>query len=92
MPFVERMTCYCSEVMGLIKLTDLDGNLLYKGACFEVLPSGDINDDGKVDISDVNEVINMMLGKSDISPVDITGDGQVDISDVNAVINIMLGK
>ena len=49
--------------------------------------------DGKVDIADVNAVINMMLGKA--APTaggDVTGDGSVDIADVNAVINIMLGK
>jgi hypothetical protein len=70
---------------------DADGNIIYRGPNYRFFAS-DINGDGTVDISDVNEVINMMLGKSDISPVDITGDGQVDISDVNAVINAMLGK
>jgi len=101
MPFVERETSYCSEVMGLIKLTDLDGNLLYKGACFEVLPSGDINDDGKVDIFDVNAAIDVMLGKGSLTPgpspegegrCDVTGDGVVDIADINAIIDQMLGK
>lgn len=54
---------------------------------------GDVNGDGTVDISDVNAVINMMLGKADIvDAADVNGDGNVDISDVNAVINIMLGK
>ncbi|MBR5727652.1 MAG: hypothetical protein IKX39_03295, partial [Muribaculaceae bacterium] len=54
---------------------------------------GDLNGDGSVDISDVNAVINMMLGKTPQTPAgDVTGDGNVDISDVNAVINIMLGK
>ena len=54
---------------------------------------GDLNGDGVVDISDVNAVINMMLGKGEQTPAgDVTGDGQVDISDVNAVINLMLGK
>ena len=52
---------------------------------------GDLNDDGRVDISDINIVINAMLGKSDVS-ADVNGDGIVDISDVNKVINIMLGK
>ena len=52
---------------------------------------GDLNDDGRVDISDINIVINVMLGKSDVS-ADVNGDGIVDISDVNKVINIMLGK
>ncbi len=54
---------------------------------------GDVNGDGQVDISDVNAVINMMLGKAEmVDAADINGDGQIDISDVNAVINLMLGK
>ena len=54
---------------------------------------GDSNGDGMVDISDVNSVINQMLGKEDMNPVcDMNSDGKIDISDVNAVINKMLGK
>ena len=54
---------------------------------------GDINGDDKVDIADVNAVINMMLGKvSQTAAGDINGDGMVDIADVNGVINLMLGK
>lgn len=57
---------------------------------------GDIDGDGKVDITDVNAAINIMLGKAAASSfkgkADVTGDGKVDIGDVNAVINIMLGK
>ena len=54
---------------------------------------GDVTGDGKVDVSDVNMVINMMLGKAEPTAVaDVTGDGTVDVSDVNIVINIMLGK
>ena len=54
---------------------------------------GDANGDGQVDISDVNAVINMMLGKADmVESCDMNGDGKIDISDVNAVINKMLGK
>ena len=58
---------------------------------------GDVNGDGRVDITDVNIVINIMLGKDDGSAYDgrqylTDGDTMVDVSDVNAVINIMLGK
>jgi hypothetical protein len=54
---------------------------------------GDINGDGTVDISDVNAVINIMLGKASyVAAGDINADGTIDISDVNAVINLMLGK
>lgn len=55
--------------------------------------AGDVTGDGNVDISDVNAVINIMLGKIQaVDAADVTGDGNVDIGDVNAVINIMLGK
>ena len=58
---------------------------------------GDVNNDGIVDIADVNIVINIMLGKDSADNYDgrayITqGDTNVDIADVNAVINLMLGK
>lgn len=61
-----------------------------------VLVPGDVTGDGSVDVSDVNAVINVMLGKENsqqiIALADVTGDGSVDVSDVNAIINIMLGK
>ena len=57
---------------------------------------GDINGDGKVDVSDVNIVINIMLGKAQASSypgnADVNSDNKVDVSDVNLIINIMLGK
>jgi len=59
-------------------------------------PLDDVTLDGIVDISDINVIINIMLGKAvEIFPEaqpDVTGDGRVDISDVNAVTNAMLGK
>lgn len=53
---------------------------------------GDVDGNGAVDISDVNIVINVMLGKDTNPAADVTGEGTVDISDVNVVINVMLGK
>lgn len=57
---------------------------------------GDINGDGNVDVSDINAIINIMLGKAQASDfvgiADVTGDNSIDVSDVNTVINIMLGK
>ncbi len=62
----------------------------------DALLPGDINGDGAVDVSDVNIIINILLGKNtaDQYPgvTDITGDNQVDVSDVNLIINLMLGK
>ncbi len=61
-----------------------------------MLARGDINGDGKVDVSDVNIIINIMLGKASASNylgnADVNNDNKVDVSDVNIVINIMLGK
>ncbi|MBR6432201.1 MAG: hypothetical protein IKS64_05045, partial [Muribaculaceae bacterium] len=49
-----------------------------------------------VDVSDVNIVINIMLGKAQASQypgsADVNNDSKVDVSDVNIIINIMLGK
>ena len=54
---------------------------------------GDANGDGSVDGSDVNLVINMILGKTDKDmKADVNGDGNVDGSDINVIINIILGK
>ena len=51
---------------------------------------GDVNDDGEVNISDVNAVISIILSNSADLSGDVNGDGEVNISDVNAVIDIIL--
>ncbi|MBO4871371.1 MAG: hypothetical protein J5565_05255 [Muribaculaceae bacterium] len=57
---------------------------------------GDLNDDKRVDVADVNALINVILGNSSndelLAPGDLTGDGIEDISDVNALINIILSN
>ena len=55
---------------------------------------GDLNGDGLVDVSDVNIIIDMVLGKQtpDLAKADLNGDGQVDVTDVSSVIDIVLGK
>lgn len=62
----------------------------------EDFKKGDVNGDNNVDITDVNILINIILGKDSASNyngrADVTGEGGVDVSDVNAVINIILGK
>ena len=52
---------------------------------------GDVNGDGKVDISDVVAIINQMAGTATWPDANVNGDDSVDISDVVAVINIMAG-
>jgi len=57
---------------------------------------GDVNGDGVVDVTDINALLNVILGIEDASKydgrADVTGNGDIDVSDVNAVINIVLGK
>ena len=54
---------------------------------------GDINGDGEINGSDINEAIDIVLGKKDgIAPADINGDGLYDGADINLLINIVLGK
>lgn len=55
--------------------------------------SGDLNDDGIVDVMDMNLAINAILnGSTDnlTGDADLNGDGSIDIEDVNAIINIIL--
>lgn len=55
---------------------------------------GDVNGDGRVDIVDVNILINIVLGNDTPDNYDgralVTDDDKVDIVDINAVINILL--
>ena len=52
---------------------------------------GDVNQDGEVNISDINAVIDIILGGVSNPAGDVNGDGEVNISDVNTVIDIILG-
>lgn len=53
---------------------------------------GDLNGDGIVDVSDINIIINIILGQAaQVPAADLTGDGIVDVSDINILINIVLG-
>ncbi|MBO4871695.1 MAG: family 10 glycosylhydrolase [Muribaculaceae bacterium] len=56
--------------------------------------TGDVNGDGKVDVEDVNAIINIILDLKSQEDypgnADLNGDGKVDVEDVNMVINIIL--
>ena len=73
---------------------NLDAMELIIGCEQPQYPLGDVTGDNKVDISDVNAAINIILEiktREDYpGNADLTGEGKVDISDVNAIINIIL--
>jgi hypothetical protein len=54
---------------------------------------GDIDGNGKVNVSDVTTLVNMILGVVEMNEqkADVNGDGKVNVSDVTALINIILG-
>lgn len=52
---------------------------------------GDVNNDGEVNIADVNTVINVILGGGSSQSADVNNDGEVNITDINAVIDVILG-
>lgn len=57
--------------------------------------NGDLDGNGSVDVSDVNLIINIVLGNAngdDYPLSDIDGNGSIDITDVNLLINMVLGK
>lgn len=75
----------------------IDNVFLYKDSTLEPEPpafeTGDVNRDGRVNVSDVSSLINMILGieTMDEESADVNGDGRVNVSDVTALINIILG-
>ena len=71
---------YVANVIGIIFLGDEETYL-----------RGDVNNDGYVDISDVVELVNIILNSQSGNPrADVNEDGNVDISDVVELVNIIL--
>jgi len=55
--------------------------------------TGDVNNDGSVDVSDVNIIIDIILNQATLAQypgADVNGDGIVDVADMNQIINIIL--
>jgi hypothetical protein len=63
-----------------------DGNY-----CPNAYELGDINQDGIINVLDVIQIVNIVLGQSDMNlQADMNGDGTVNIQDIIIVINIIL--
>lgn len=78
-----------ASTSGAVRVVSLSG---IAAQPHEVMP-GDVNDDGKVNISDVTALINMLLSNNqsaDMEVADMDHDGKISISDVTALINMLL--
>jgi hypothetical protein len=54
---------------------------------------GDVNNDGEVNIADVNALIDIILGSSNATAsADINHDNEVNIADINALIDLILAQ
>lgn len=87
-PCVTVFTYKCQNGMAIYKI----GKGVTAGG--STIKKGDVNQDGKIDVTDVTEAINMILKKTrlNLETADMNGDGKVDETDVNAIINIILKK
>ena len=65
--------------------------ILFSDNLASSVKKGDVNEDGKVDISDIVAVINQIAGTSEYVGADVNEDDKVDISDIVAIINIIAG-
>ena len=51
---------------------------------------GDVNGDGEVNISDVSDIIDLILSGKVTDSGDVNGDGEINITDINFVIDMIL--
>lgn len=69
------------------------GKLTIEGPDF--IP-GDANGDGKVNVSDIVEMVNYILGKPSskfqFEPSDVNGDGQVNVTDIVNVVTLIMSS
>ena len=79
----------CASDAMLCNITNAAGEVIY---VHHHAVDGDINDDGVVDIQDVQEIAQVVAIDANYEGNDINYDNVVDINDINLVINYLLGK
>ena len=83
-----------SRGIATITVSSTDGKATPDSCLVRVdLHKGDVNADGRINVSDVTALINMILGiiPKNEATADVNHDGHINVSDVTALINIILG-
>mgnify|MGYP002852225850 CR=1 FL=1 len=87
----DNLTASNSEETKTFTLSELT-KMYFSGTNETTTLKGDVNRDGKVDISDIVAIINQIAGTATYADADVNSDKGVDISDIVAVINIIAGS
>ena len=76
-----------------VKVADQQGNITSIERSFAILGSGgcDITGDGRIDVLDLQQLINAVLTGSLSLAYDINGDGSVNVGDLQSLANVILG-
>ena len=68
-----------------------DIKVYYKDTWGPAYEPGDVNLDGEINVSDVNALIDILLGGEDVNGVaDVNGDGEISIADINMIISTIV--
>ncbi|MDP6959352.1 MAG: hypothetical protein QF645_11140, partial [Planctomycetota bacterium] len=63
-----------------------------QGAYYNTTPSGDLNDDGTINVLDVVMAVNVMLTGEYNSDADMTRDGILGVEDIQELVAIILNS
>ena len=97
--YFHKSTGYMNPGLAYLKLSSSQvgsNEYVYTDLFGQPAQTGDVDGNGNVDGTDLNILINIILGKDQASKYDgranVDGTGGVDGNDLNALINILLGK
>ena len=68
-----------------------ESTVIDDGSC-EYSITGDVNDDGTVNILDIVQLVNMILSEDYQESADLNGDGNLNILDIVQLVNIILNS
>ncbi|MBR6431724.1 MAG: dockerin type I repeat-containing protein, partial [Muribaculaceae bacterium] len=77
-----KVNCYIDDI-----------KLYYKDTWGPIYVTGDVNLDGEVNISDVNTIIDVILGGNDVNGrADVNDAGEINIADINMIISTIVNN